>query len=174
MPNLPESLFPIGLDLTNQLQCLWNPEVEGRLYKCSPIIYILSRIKPISRIVAYFLKLHSNTAVSSMLRISQSSVFWNCNYKLHGNWKRRFNVQTKAESTQFSKLVPICIRFILVFSPQIRTPRPPLRSLSCKFKLQRLITAFKNNPYPQKNQSNFPMIYSYIVPRGLFPMCFNY
>ena len=36
--------------LTNYLQGLWNPEVQSRIHKGSPIIDILSRINPIIRI----------------------------------------------------------------------------------------------------------------------------
>ena len=41
------------------LHSLWNPEVQCRIHKDSPIIPILSRINPISRIDTYFFKIHS-------------------------------------------------------------------------------------------------------------------
>ena len=50
--------------LTNKLYGLWNPEVQCRIYKGSPIIPILSRINPITRIDTYLFKVHSNTVES--------------------------------------------------------------------------------------------------------------
>ena len=40
--------------------CVWNPEVQCRIHKGSPIIHILSRINPIPRIDTYLFKVHSN------------------------------------------------------------------------------------------------------------------
>jgi hypothetical protein len=43
--------------LTNQLHALWNPEVQCRTHKVSPIVPILSRINHIPRIDTYFFKI---------------------------------------------------------------------------------------------------------------------
>ena len=49
----PKGLFPVDLPakIANYLQCLWNPEVQCRIHKRSPIIHILSRINRISRMI---------------------------------------------------------------------------------------------------------------------------
>ena len=47
---------------------LWNPEVQCRIHKGSPIIPILSRINPISRIDTYLFKVHSNIVLPSTPR----------------------------------------------------------------------------------------------------------
>ena len=51
-----------------QLLGLWNPEVQCRIHKGSPIIPILSRINPITRIDTYLFKVHSNIVLLSMPR----------------------------------------------------------------------------------------------------------
>ena len=50
----------------NKLRGLWNPEVQCRFHKGSPIIPILSRINSVPRIDTYFFKVHS---ISSHLRL---------------------------------------------------------------------------------------------------------
>ena len=58
-------IFLVSTHNTNKLQDLWNPEVQYRIHKGSPIIPILSRVNPIPRIDAYFLKIHSNIVFPS-------------------------------------------------------------------------------------------------------------
>jgi hypothetical protein len=43
-----------------------NPEIQCRIYKCSPIISILSRINPFPRIDTHFFKIHSNTVLTGL------------------------------------------------------------------------------------------------------------
>jgi hypothetical protein len=47
------------------LHGLWNPEVQCRIHEDSPIIPILSRINPITRIDTYLFKVHSNIVLPS-------------------------------------------------------------------------------------------------------------
>ena len=54
--------------LTNSLHDLWNPEVQCRIHKDSPIIPILSRINPIPRIDTHLFKVHSNIVLQSTPR----------------------------------------------------------------------------------------------------------
>ena len=51
----------------NYLHGLWNPEVQCRIHKGSPIIPILSRINPIPRIDTYLFKVHSNIVLQLRL-----------------------------------------------------------------------------------------------------------
>ena len=44
---------------------VWNPEVQCRIHKGSPITPILNRINSITHIDTYLLKFHSNLALSS-------------------------------------------------------------------------------------------------------------
>ena len=55
-----------GLQIS-PLHGLWNPEVQCRIHKGSPIIPTLSRINPIPYIDAYFFKIHSNIVLPSTL-----------------------------------------------------------------------------------------------------------
>jgi hypothetical protein len=54
----------VKMTLTNYLHGLWNPEVQCRIHKGSPIIPILSRINPFARI-----SLRSILILSSHLRL---------------------------------------------------------------------------------------------------------
>ena len=49
----------------NYLHSLWNPEVQCRIHKGSPIIPILTRINPITHIDIYLFKGHSNIVLPS-------------------------------------------------------------------------------------------------------------
>ena len=51
---LPKDLFLHGL---------WNPEVQYRIHKGSPVIPILGRINLVPRIDTYFFKIHSNNVL---------------------------------------------------------------------------------------------------------------
>ena len=44
----------------NQLQGLWDPKVQCRIHKGSPILPTLSRINLIPRTDTYFIKVHSD------------------------------------------------------------------------------------------------------------------
>jgi len=50
-----------------KLHGLWNPEVQCRIHKGSPIIPIQNRINPIPRIDTYFFKVHCNIVLPSSL-----------------------------------------------------------------------------------------------------------
>ena len=56
---------------THYLHDLRNPEVQCRVHKGSPIISILSRINPITRIDTYLFKVHSNIVLASTPRPPQ-------------------------------------------------------------------------------------------------------
>ena len=63
--SFPKSSFLISV--TNELTALyglWNPDVQSRFHKDSPMIPTLSRINPIPHIATYFFKIHSNIAPS--------------------------------------------------------------------------------------------------------------
>ena len=49
-----------NIENTIYLYDLWNPEVQCRIHKGSPVVPILSRINPLARIDTYFFKIHSN------------------------------------------------------------------------------------------------------------------
>ena len=49
--------------LANTLRALWNPEVQCRIHKGSPIIPIQSWINPIPRIDTHFFNIHSNILI---------------------------------------------------------------------------------------------------------------
>ena len=56
------------------LHGLWNPEDQCRIHKGSPIIPILSRINPNTRIDTYLFKVHSNIVLPSTPRPPQKSL----------------------------------------------------------------------------------------------------
>ena len=64
----PKGIFPT--DLINLLRGLWNPEVQYRILKGSPIIPILSRINKIPRIDNCFFMIHFNIVLQSTPRLS--------------------------------------------------------------------------------------------------------
>ena len=51
-----------------------HPEVQCRIYKGSPIIPILIRINPITRIDTYLFKVHSKIVLPSTPRPTQNSL----------------------------------------------------------------------------------------------------
>ena len=58
--------------LYSKLHGLWNPEVQFRIYKGSPVIPILSRINQIPRIDTYFFKIRSNNVLHLCLGLPKS------------------------------------------------------------------------------------------------------
>ena len=63
-----EIIIAMKHDNINQLHDLWNPDVQCRIHKDSPIVPILSRINQISRIDTCFFKIHFSIVLPSTPR----------------------------------------------------------------------------------------------------------
>ena len=59
----------------NYLYDLWNPKVQCRIHKGSPIIPILSRINPIPRMDTHIFKIHFNIVLPSTTRPSKRHIY---------------------------------------------------------------------------------------------------
>jgi hypothetical protein len=69
LQGLSSNSYPDPNQLNSTNYGLWNPEVQSRIHKGSPVIPILSRINSISGIDIYFIKVHSNIVFN--LRLGQ-------------------------------------------------------------------------------------------------------
>jgi hypothetical protein len=91
----------------NKLHGLWNPEVQFRIQKGSPIIPILIWINPIPRIDTYFFfQIHSNIICPSTLKPSLRSL--SCRYTRQNiltTWPAHLNL------LEYSDNIPHCGAF---------------------------------------------------------------